>query len=339
MGRGGSGIVPVLGLGRVSIMFQDYKIAYLRKHVRVREATPLSFLRQSVAYVLSESARRIPHAAVIIHFDVTPLVEYGKSKNEEGSDSLDPKGILRRALNRNFSAFFIKTFAHALHHVPQMNGFLDYSPLRNGGTLYQAADINLSFTVHTKFGVIKPIVRNPHQKDLDTVAQEMRTLARKARRTDANELYMRTARTYVGIGLRELDFRALPAMWIWLRSALFSRAASEPSLRNVPEDEKLQVSDILGATCTIANIGMMFPGHQTVTVIIPPEVAMFGIGNLHLAPAVVDGKIVPRYVVTMSGTIDHRAYDGGEVFPIQEHIQRYIDNPALIYDWKPGDPV
>jgi len=83
----------------------------------------------------------------------------------------------------------------------------------------------------------------------------------------------------------------------------------------------------------------MVPGIQSVTVIIPPEVFFFGIGDLHVAPLVVDGKIVPRSVMSIMGTMDHRAFDAGEGFPVYEHLMRYINNPALIYEWKPGDPI
>ena len=318
-------------------MFQDYQVAYLRRHVKVKEARRLSFLRRSVGYVLSRSARKVPHAAAISHFDLTNLVEYNRTatdsdKQNGGSRSSEER--LARALRRNYSAFFLKTIAHCLLDVPKMNAFLDYAPWRTGGTLYLAEDINLSFTVHTKYGVVKPIVRNPHLKDLNTVASEMRTLARRARQTDPEDLYRRAARAYMGTALRQLDLSGLPGLWIWLRSSLRPYRPN-PEFKDIPEDRKLQVSDILGATCTLANIGMMMSGHQTVTVIIPPEVTMFGIGDVHLAPAVVDGKVEARPMVTICATCDHRAFDGGEVFPCCERIKHYIDNPALIYDWKP----
>jgi len=27
------------------------------------------------------------------------------------------------------------------------------------------------------------------------------------------------------------------------------------------------------------------------------------------------------------------------VFPFYQHLKRYIDHPALLYDWRPGDEV
>lgn len=323
-------------------MFQDYKVAYLRKNVKLRQVQRLSFLRQGVSHVLSQSAQTIPHAAMVTQFDCTALVEYSRAGEKEVINqlgALSGEALARRAIRRNYSAFFLKAIAHSLHHVPCMNGFLDYTPWRNGGTLYTAEDINLSFTVHTRFGVVRPIVRNAHQKDLEAVSNEMRGLARRARRTDLEELYRAAARAYLCTALQQLDLLNIKALWIWLRSELFSRRTPDPALKNVPPEDRLRVEDILGATCTLANIGMMLPGNQTVTVIIPPEVMMFGIGDLHLAPRVVDGTVVPRYVIAMTGTMDHRAFDAGEAFPFYGHIRRYLDHPELIYEWKPGAPV
>lgn len=323
-------------------MFQNYKIAYVRKHVKIREERPLSFLRQSVAYVLSQSARTIPHAAMITHYDVTPLVEYTRKTERtlQPREGESPEEFrLRRAVRKNYSAFFVKALAHALEHTPDCNAFLDYRRWRDGGTLYIAEDINVSYTVNTKFGVIKPIVRNPHKKTIETVAAEMRELTRKARRTDANELYKKAAFAYFKTMLRELNFKELSGIWMVLRMLLWNPVKPDPEFKDVPEDQKLQVDDILGATCTLANNGMMVSGHQTVTVITPPEIVMFGLSDFHLAPRVVDGKVVPRHMVTFFATMDHRAFDAGAGFAGFDYLRSYIEHPEKIYEWKPGDVI
>jgi len=283
-------------------VFQDYKIAYVREHVKINEVKRLSFLRLCDAYVLSQSARTIPHAAMVSTFDVTPLIEYTRGngeKTENSGDASSEKDLLKRALRKNYSAFFLKTLAHSLYHTPTINGFLDYRRWRSGGTMYIAEDINISFTVGTKHGVIKPIIRNPHLKDIGTVANEMRILSRRARRTDPNELYRQVAKAYIKTALKQFNIKELYGMWMLLRALLWQKDKPDPSLIKVPEDQKLQASDILGATCTLANIGMAVPGNQTVTVITPPEVMMVGIGDLHLAPMVVDGKVLPRHTITL----------------------------------------
>jgi len=323
-------------------VFSDHKIAYMRKHVKIRKAERLSFLRQSVAYVLSLSARQIPHASMVSHLDCTPLVNYGKERDGHiaaEAECLSDKVLLRRAIHRNFSAFYLKALAHSLYHVPRLNGFLEYTPWRNGGTFYEAEDINISFTVHTNHGVVGPVLRNAHQKTLEEVASEMRVLARKARWTDPEELYWRAAKQLVKIAVWELDFHNFPALWMLLRYALCGRKRFNPKYADVPMEDRLQVADVFGATCVLANIGMVVQGFHTLNVVLPPAVMVFGIGDISLQPRVVDGQVVPRHVVTINGTMDHRAFDGGDGFPIQGHLDRYFGHPELLYEWKQGDPV
>jgi pyruvate/2-oxoglutarate dehydrogenase complex dihydrolipoamide acyltransferase (E2) component len=323
-------------------MFQDHKVAYLRQHVRVRKAVPFSMLRSSLSYILGLGARQIPHAAMNAELDVTPLMDYGKEKQRTiaaTAESMTDDVLFRRAIHENFSAFFTKAIAHALYQTPCMNAFLDHAPYRNGGTLYHAEDVNLGINVHTRYGAIRPVLRNAHEKPIEQVARELRDLARRARNTDPEELFRGAARLYLGPALKELDFRAFYPGFLLLRSLTWDRYDPDPEYLKIPPEKKLAVHEILGATCSIANIGMMVPGHQTVTALTPPEVMMLGLGNLHLAPRYIEGKLVPRTVVTLCGTMDHRAYDAGEAFPFLGHLMRYVATPELIYEWKPGDEV
>ena len=323
-------------------MFQDHKIAYLREHVKVRRAVPFTMLRTSLSYILGLGARQIPHAAMNSEIDVTPLMDYGKGQQKsiaESAESITDEVLFKRAIHKNFSAFFVKAISHALYHTPCMNAFFDFAPYRNGGTLYHAEDVNLGINVHTKYGVVRPVFRNAHLKPIEQVASELRDLSRRARNTDPEELFRGAAKLYLWPALRELDWRAFYPGYILLRSLTIDRYKPDPEYLKIPPEKKLAVHEILGATCSIANIGMMVSGHQTVTALTPPEVMMFGLGDLHLAPRYVEGRLVPRTVATFCATMDHRAYDAGEAFPFNGHIRNYLANPALIYEWKPGDEI
>lgn len=323
-------------------MFRDYRIAYMLDHVKVKEAKRFSFLRTSLAYIFSTAAKQVPHAAMINEFDMTDLVEYCERKDAEIKASPEAKSedaYFHRALLRNKSAFLFKAFSHALSHTPCMNAFLDYNPVFHVGKLYHAEDINLGITVHTKFGVVRPLLRNAHTKTLVQVASEVRDLARRARITDPEELYWGAARAYFLPALRQLDPRALLVGYILARGLLVQRFKPSAEYQKIPKEDKLGVHEILGSTCSVASIGSMVGGHQTVTVVSPPEVMMFGLGDIHLAPKVVNGEVVPRHVMTVCATMDHRAYDAGEAFPFGKYLLEYFQNPDLIYNWKPGDEI
>lgn len=323
-------------------MFIDYKVAYMLDNVKVKEVKRFSFLRTSLAYLFSLAARQVPHAAMTNEYDMTDLMDYCSRRDAEIKASPDAKSkeaYFHRALLRNQSAFLFKAFSHALSHTPCMNAFLDYSPILHVGKLYHAEDVNLGITVHTKYGVVRPILRNAHTKTLDEVATEVRDLARRARITDPEELYWGAARAYLGPSIRQLDPRALFAGFLLARGLLFQRFKPSDEYKKIPKEDKLTVHEILGSTCSVASIGSMVEGHQTVTVISPPEVMMFGLGDIHLTPKVVNGEVVPRHVMTVCATMDHRAFDAGEAFPIGKYLLKYFKNPELIYDWKPGDDI
>ena len=319
-------------------MFKDYKISYLEKALHITGRKQLNFLRQSVAYLLTQSTRAVPHAAMITHYDVTPLIEYARSSERTITprrDETPEQFRLRRAVRRNYSAFFLKALAHAFADNPNLLMFMDYHVWRGRGTLYYTDDVNISYTTHTKHGVIKPVVRNAHKKSVVRVAEEMRELTRKARRTDPNELYRRVALGYLKCALRELNFGDIKGFWMLLRALLWARDPMDPEFAAVPEEQKLQPSDILGATCTLANNGMMVSGNQTQTIISPPETCMLGISDLHQAAWVVNGQVVPRTVMTFFATMDHRALDAGEGFPLFKVFEEYLAHPERIYEWEP----
>ena len=326
-------------------MFQDYRIACCKDAVKLREVRRLNFLREYSALGMYHAARKVPGAAMVAQFDVTPLVEYLTRDDED--DPKKPRAkkprpldmdIVRRAGQRNLPAFFLKALAHTLHHVPALNGFFDYAPWR-GGALYMARDINIAFTVQTRYGVLNPIVCNPHEKELSEVGEMMRALAMRARRTDPNQLFQRVAKAHLATALRRGNPRGFRALIMWLRALIAGHRMADAAFDEVPEEDRLRVEDVVGATVTLMHTGTVLPGHQTAATVVPPQVMTVSVGDLRLAPVVLDGEVVPRCVVEIGGTVDYRAVDGGDIFPFHEHWRHYLTHPELIVDWKKGDPV
>ncbi|MBS0126766.1 dihydrolipoamide acetyltransferase family protein [Thetidibacter halocola] len=72
---------------------------------------------------------------------------------------------------------------------------------------------------------------------------------------------------------------------------------------------RLRASEMTQGTITISSLGET--GAESMTgVIFPPQVAIVGIGAPHLRPWVVEGAVVPRHVVTLTLSADHRVSDG-----------------------------
>jgi hypothetical protein len=71
----------------------------------------------------------------------------------------------------------------------------------------------------------------------------------------------------------------------------------------------LRSSELTSPTVTVTNVGDR--GAETVTgIIYPPQVALIGFGRAALRPWVVDGRVEPCMLVSLSLAADHRVTDG-----------------------------
>lgn len=84
----------------------------------------------------------------------------------------------------------------------------------------------------------------------------------------------------------------------------------------------LAVDEVHGGTFTITNLGMY--GIDSFTPILhAPQVAILGIGRIIEKPAVHAGQIVPRAMMTLSLTFDHRIVDGA---PAAAFLRQVVEN-------------
>jgi pyruvate dehydrogenase E2 component (dihydrolipoamide acetyltransferase) len=74
---------------------------------------------------------------------------------------------------------------------------------------------------------------------------------------------------------------------------------------------KLSLEDVTGGTFTLTNYGV-FGADLGTPLINPPQSAILGLGRVAEKPAVVAGQIVPRHLMWLSLTYDHRVIYGGQ---------------------------
>ena len=91
----------------------------------------------------------------------------------------------------------------------------------------------------------------------------------------------------------------------------------------------LNLNDLSGGTFTITNLGAL--GIDAFTPVInPPECAILGVGRIIAKPAVVDGEIAVRQMMTLSLTFDHRLNDGAPAARFLQRISQLIEQPYLL---------
>jgi pyruvate dehydrogenase E2 component (dihydrolipoamide acetyltransferase) len=84
-----------------------------------------------------------------------------------------------------------------------------------------------------------------------------------------------------------------------------------------------------GSTFTITSIGPLRVEGFTPR-LNTPEVGILGIGAIRDEPAVVNGKVMPRKMLTLSLTFDHRALDGAEAARFLTTLVNLIEDTELL---------
>ena len=75
---------------------------------------------------------------------------------------------------------------------------------------------------------------------------------------------------------------------------------------------RLRSSEMTEGTLTVTALGETGP-EAMIGIIFPPQVALVGLGAPQVRPWVVDGTVVPRTVVTICVSADHRVADGRQI--------------------------
>jgi pyruvate dehydrogenase E2 component (dihydrolipoamide acetyltransferase) len=119
-----------------------------------------------------------------------------------------------------------------------------------------------------------------------------------------------------------------------------------PVIRNVPAKSVQQIAeeareliekararqlaseDMQGGTFTITNMGKYNIDAFT-PIINLPECAILGVGRIVDRPAVWQGQVVPRKMVALSLTFDHRVVDGGPAARFLNTIREFVRDPYL----------
>ena len=91
---------------------------------------------------------------------------------------------------------------------------------------------------------------------------------------------------------------------------------------------KLSQEDLEGGTFTISNLGM-YGVEQFIAVLNPPQAAILAIGAIEQQPVWDGESVVPRPLMSMTLTCDHRAVDGAKASEFLRTLKNLIEEPGL----------
>jgi pyruvate dehydrogenase E2 component (dihydrolipoamide acetyltransferase) len=90
---------------------------------------------------------------------------------------------------------------------------------------------------------------------------------------------------------------------------------------------RLSSDDVAGGTFTVTNLGGYGSVDEFTPIINPPQAAILGVGRVVETPVYVDGQIVPRQLMALSFTYDHRVMDGAVAAQFVKILMDLMANP------------
>jgi pyruvate dehydrogenase E2 component (dihydrolipoamide acetyltransferase) len=100
-------------------------------------------------------------------------------------------------------------------------------------------------------------------------------------------------------------------------------------LQDAAEKARQGKADMSGGTFTITNLGGI-GGTGFTPIINWPEVAILGMSRSKLEPGVRGGQIVPRLMLPLSLSYDHRVIDGAAAARFTRRVAEMLENPLLM---------
>lgn len=93
---------------------------------------------------------------------------------------------------------------------------------------------------------------------------------------------------------------------------------------------RLNRDDLTGSTITVSSLGAL-GGLVTTPIINHPEVAVIGVNKIQIRPVWQVDSFVPRKMMNLSSSFDHRIIDGQDAAEFIQHIKLLLETPALLF--------
>jgi pyruvate dehydrogenase E2 component (dihydrolipoamide acetyltransferase) len=134
---------------------------------------------------------------------------------------------------------------------------------------------------------------------------------------------------HMGIAVALPEGLIVPKLRNAEKKSLLEIAKEVRKLAQKAREGALAVEEVTDGTFTISNVSMLDMDGFT-PVLNPPETGILGVGRVIEKPAVFNGEIAVRHMMTLSLTFDHRVVDGAPAMTFLRDLARYLKQPMLI---------
>lgn len=303
------------------------------KHLTIHKSNLFDINRRITAHATSNSWRNTPHATYLYEPDITDFYQhYLKQK-----DKLEDHNPI------TFTVLMVKAIAEALKASPKLNALLHYSFLTKVGTHHHIKEISIAipYLLPDK-RMITPTIHDAGEKTLRELADALQDIKRRIRNTDIDAMQYVVAKKEIIEHLKHFHFGAIIQIFhtkIGQNRLKIGKKRIKAYL-GLPAEDKITTKDIFNTSVLVSNLGSVFQqqrGGITLLDLVSPQVFAVAINAIQDRPAIYTEsnhqKIGIRKILPLSLTIDHRALDGADFIPFQDHLDKIFAQPSIIDEW------
>jgi len=138
------------------------------------------------------------------------------------------------------------------------------------------------------------------------------------------------AGVHVGVAVQTPAGLIVPVVRHAESLALWDCAAELNRLTEAARSGTASRDELSGSTITITSLGAM-GGVMSTPIINHPEVAIIGVNKIMVRPLWDGAAFVPRKMMNLSSSFDHRIIDGADAARFVQRIKVLLETPALIF--------
>jgi 2-oxoisovalerate dehydrogenase E2 component (dihydrolipoyl transacylase) len=147
---------------------------------------------------------------------------------------------------------------------------------------------------------------------------------------DEAEIVQRFGGVHLGVATQTPNGLMVPVVRHAEARSLWECAAEVKRLADAARDNSASREELSGSTITITSLGAL-GGIVSTPVINRPEVAIIGVNKIAIRPVWQEGGFVPRKIMNLSSSFDHRVIDGYDAASFIQRIKGLIEAPATIF--------
>jgi 2-oxoisovalerate dehydrogenase E2 component (dihydrolipoyl transacylase) len=147
---------------------------------------------------------------------------------------------------------------------------------------------------------------------------------------DDNDVIQRFGAVHLGVATQTPNGLMVPVVRHAETLGLYQCASEMRRVSEAARRGDATREELGGSTITLTSLGAL-GGIASTPVVNRPEVAIIGVNKIVVRPVWRDGGFVPRKVMNLSSSFDHRVVDGYDAASFIQRVRELIETPATIF--------